>query len=110
MQAAQLTADQEDLEDDDSGYDGFLAGLQAELSDDESALADLPADLKASSTPPAATQWTRTLPELPSASSSPVLGAPAPCHSQGLGVRCLHVSVMSMCSGSGCLIERALMG
>ena len=31
----------------------------------------------------------RCLPDPPPLYSNPVLGAPAPCHSQGLGVRCL---------------------
>ena len=57
-------------------------------SDDESAYAEFLAGLKASSSPPAAIQGTRILPELPPLSSSPVPGAPVPCLSQGLVVRC----------------------
>ena len=70
MQAPQLTAEQE------------------ELDNDESALAEFLADLKASSSPPAATRGTRTLPELPTSSSSSV-GAPQPANTQSLEVRCL---------------------
>ena len=71
MQAPQLAGEQEDLDDDDFACAEFLEGLRA------------------ASTPPAATQGTRTLPDLRWSSSSPVLGAPSPCHSQGVGVRCL---------------------
>ena len=71
MQAPQLTAEQE------------------ELDNDESALAEFLADLKAKSTPPAATRGRRTLPELPTSSSSPVPGAPQPANTQSLEVRCL---------------------
>ena len=70
VQAPQLTAEQE------------------ELDNDESALAEFLADLKASSSPPAATRGTRTLPELPTSSSSSV-GAPQPANTQILEVRCL---------------------
>ena len=65
-----------------------LTAEEIELDDDECALAEFLAGLKDSSPPPAATQGTRTLPDLPWSTSSPVLRAPAPCRSQGLGVRC----------------------
>ena len=62
---------------------------QDELDNDEFALAEFLADLRASSTPPAATRVTRTLPELPTFSSSPVLGALQPANTHSLEVRCL---------------------
>ena len=89
MQAPQLTVEQEELEDD------------------KSALAEFLADLRANLTPPAATWATRTLPELPTSSCSPVLGAPQPANTQSLVVRCLACSVRSLCGGSGCLTWRA---